>query len=207
MSAASENPNKDSSSTPPVELISDHEYDGIQEYDNPMPRWWVWIFWASFYFAICYLLWLHVYQKGTYVRDEYAADMRAFREEQAKREMGSGPSEESLSKLMSNTAVIADAEALFKTRCAPCHAQNGQGLIGPNLTDQYWIHGQGKLMDIYGVVNEGVLSKGMPAWGKQLPQIEVMKAVAYVGSLRGRNLPGKPPEGTLITAAAETEPR
>lgn len=202
MSTSNQTPVKDPTSTPPVDLLSDHEYDGIKEYDNPMPRWWVWIFWASFYFAICYLLWLHVYQKGTFVRDEYAADMRAYREEQAKRDLGAGPSEEALSKLMSNAALMADAEGQFQTRCSPCHAQNGQGLIGPNLTDQYWIHGQGKLMDIYGVVNEGVLSKGMPAWGKQLPPVEVMKAVAYVGTLRGKNISGKPPEGTPITTAS-----
>lgn len=207
MSTENAGPAHEPSSGPPSDILSDHEYDGIKEYDNPMPRWWVWTFWATFYFAICYLLWLHVYQKGTFVKDEYAADMRAFREEQAKRDMGAGPSEETLAKLMANAAVMADAQALFKLRCISCHGPNGEGLIGPNLTDQYWIHGQGRLMDIYGVVNEGVLAKGMPAWGKQLPPIEILKAVAYVGTLRGKGLPGKAPEGTLLTTAAPENER
>lgn len=206
MSAPSENPTSSAEPAAPPELLSGHEYDGIQEFDNPMPRWWVWLFWGSFYFSVCYLLWLHVYQKGTLVGDEYASDMRTAREEMARREMGSGPTEESLTKLMSNAGVMADAELLFKKSCSPCHSQNGEGLIGPNLTDQYWIHGQGKLMDIFSVVNGGVPAKGMPAWGKQLPPIEVAKAVAYVGTLRGRGLPGRPPEGTLLAANAPAAP-
>jgi cytochrome c oxidase cbb3-type subunit 3 len=178
--------------------LTDHEYDGIQEYDNPMPRWWLWMFWACFYFAVCYVLYFHVYMKGPSIAEEYAADMRTYREEMAQREVGTTPTEESLGKLMSNAAVMADAETLFKIRCVQCHAANGQGLIGPNLTDDHWIHGKGALLDIYKVVDEGVLTKGMPAWGKQLSRIEVSKVVAYVGSIRGKNLPGKPPEGEKV---------
>lgn len=179
-------------------LLSDHEYDGIQEFDNPMPRWWVWVFWGTFYFAICYALWLHVFMRGTPITEEYAVDMGRYREEMAKREMGSEVKEETLEKLMANTAMMSDARELFKLRCVQCHADKGQGLIGPNLTDDYWIHGQGKLMDIHGVVDGGVLSKGMPAWGKVLSRIEVAKLAAYVGTLRGRHVLGKAPEGTQI---------
>jgi cytochrome c oxidase cbb3-type subunit 3 len=182
-------------------LIPDHEYDGIQEYDNPMPGWWVWIFRGTFYFGVCYFLWFHVYMKGTPISEEYAQDMRAYREQEAKRAMGSKVTEEGLDKLMSNATVVSDAAGIFKARCVLCHNHDGQGLIGPNLTDNYWIHGQGKLMDIYGVVNDGVAAKGMPAWGRQLSPIEVAKVVAYVGSIRGRGLPGKPPEGVLVSTA------
>jgi len=179
-------------------LLSDHEYDGIQEFDNPMPRWWVLIFWGTFYFALAYFLWFHVYMKGTPITESYAAEMREFREEMAKREMGSGPTEEGLEKLMTNQAVMTDTQGTFKQRCSQCHGPNGEGQIGPNLTDDHWIHGKATLMDIYGVVSNGVLTKGMPAWGRQLSPIEVAKLAAYVGTLRGKNLPGKAPEGAVV---------
>ncbi|HVU04553.1 MAG TPA: cbb3-type cytochrome c oxidase N-terminal domain-containing protein [Polyangiaceae bacterium] len=180
--------------------LTDHEYDGIQEYDNPMPRWWVLIFWGSFYFAFSYFMWFHVYFKGS-VKEDYAADMTAYREEMAKKALGANVTEEALEKLTKDPAMMADAQGIFQKRCVQCHAANGQGLIGPNLTDDFWIHGKGTLMDIYGVVNGGVPAKGMPEWGKQLSAIEVAKAAAYVGTLRGKHLPGKAPEGTQITAA------
>jgi cytochrome c oxidase cbb3-type subunit 3 len=181
------------------DLLSDHEYDGIQEYDNPMPRWWVWIFWGSFYFAICYFLWFQVYAKGSVAAD-YTADITAAREQAAARDLGSALTEESLEKLMKNPAMMADASLAFTAKCAQCHAANGSGLIGPNLTDDSWIHGSASLMDIYGVVNAGVPNQGMPTWGKQLARVEVAKLAAYVGTLRGLHRPGKAPEGTVLAA-------
>lgn len=185
----------------PTDPFTDHEYDGIQEYDNPMPRWWVWTFWGTFYFAVCYFLWQHVYMRGTPVEEEWAMDMRAAREEAARRDLGT-ISEESLAKLGTNPAIMADAHATFAKRCVQCHGSSGEGVIGPNLTDDYWLHGKASLMDIYAVVNEGVASKGMPAWGKQLDAVEVAKLAAYVGTMRGKHLPGKPPEGTLLATIA-----
>jgi cytochrome c oxidase cbb3-type subunit 3 len=189
-----------SEATVPEESLTDHAYDGIQEYDNPMPRWWRWTFWATFYFAICYFLWHNVFMNGTPITEEYAADMRSFREQVAKKEMGVGVSEEALARLMTNPALVADSQAVFKNKCVQCHGQDGQGVIGPNLTDAYWIHGQGKLMDVYNVINEGVTAKGMPAWGRQLAPVEVAKLAAYTGTLRNKNLPGRAPEGVKVAA-------
>lgn len=183
--------------TAPSAALTDHEYDGIQEYDNPMPRWWVLIFWGSFYFAACYFLWFHVYDKGS-ISESYAADMAVFREEIAAREMGSGATEESLAKLSDNATMMTDAAAVFVLRCAQCHGPKGEGLIGPNLTDDHFIHGKGTLMDIHAVARDGVVTKGMPAWGRQLKPVELAKVVAFVGTLRGKNLPGKPPEGQKV---------
>jgi cytochrome c oxidase cbb3-type subunit 3 len=188
--------------TAPVESLTGHNYDGIEEYDNPMPGWWVTVFWTSFYFAICYVLWFHVFMKGS-IAEEYATDLRISREEAAKRELGTEVNEESLEKLVKNGAILADARALFSKRCVQCHGQNGEGLIGPNLTDDYWLHGAGTLTDIHRTITQGVPSKGMPEWGKQLAPIEIAKLAAYVGSIRGKHLPGKPPEGTLATPAPQ----
>lgn len=178
--------------------ILEHEYDGIREYDNPLPRWWVWLWAGSFFFSVGYFFHYHVSHNGTSVADDYERDLSEARELEAKQSLAEPVSEESLAKLLSNSALMTDAKALFGLRCAPCHGERAQGVIGPNLTDNAWLHGSGKLTDIYAVVDGGVLSKGMPAWGRQLSPIELRKLVAYVGTLRGSNVPGKAPEGAPL---------
>lgn len=194
---------KSNKSGEPTDELLDHEYDGIREYDNPLPRWWVWTFWGSFWFAGFYFLNLHVYEKADTVEQEYEAEMAAHREKQMAA-MGE-LSEEMLTKLMQDKAMMADTTGIFKERCEECHADKGQGQIGPNLTDDHWIHGKGSLMDIYKVVNEGA-PNGMPAWGRQLRPQEVLKLTAYVGKMRGTNLPGKAPEGNKVDLAPTNTP-
>ncbi|HEX2671060.1 MAG TPA: cbb3-type cytochrome c oxidase N-terminal domain-containing protein [Polyangiaceae bacterium] len=206
MTTSSEHPLPAVVSTPPAATksaapeapVMDHEYDGIREYDNPLPRWWVWLWAGSFFFSVGYFFHYHVSHNGASVSDGYLADMAEAREAEAKQSLAEPVSEESLGKLMQNPALMSDAKALFGLRCTPCHGANAQGLIGPNLTDNAWIHGAGKLTDIYGVVDGGVAAKGMPAWGRQLSPIELRKIVAFVGTLRGSNVPGKAPEGTAV---------
>ena len=182
------------------EQLLDHEYDGIREYDNPMPRWWVLVFWASFVFSLGYLFHYHLSDNGDSVAEEYALDMSRAREERAKGMLGETVSEAALEKMMKDPELIADAKPLFAERCAPCHADKGQGQIGPNLTDGYWIHGKGSLMDIHTIIRDGVPDKGMPAWGMQLTPIQQRKLVGLIGSLRGQNLPGKAPQGVEVAA-------
>jgi cytochrome c oxidase cbb3-type subunit 3 len=177
--------------------LLDHEYDGIREYDNPLPRWWVWMFAGSFWFSVAYFFHYHVSHNGQSVAAAYEADVAEARETQAKASLAEPVSEESLGKLMADAALMNDAKALFGLRCTPCHGDKAQGLIGPNLTDSAWIHGGGHLVEIFDVIDQGVLAKGMPAWSKQLSPIEVRKLAAFVGTQRGRNVPGKAPEGTV----------
>jgi cytochrome c oxidase cbb3-type subunit 3 len=172
-----------------------HEYDGIREYDNPLPGWWVAIFWGTFVFSIAYGVYYHVSPHGESVAVAYDAEMRLAREERAKQSLKEAPSEAVLGKLMVDAELMKDAKVTFEQRCAQCHAAEGQGLIGPNLTDDHVIHGDGSLMAIYNVVSHGVPNKGMPAWELQLQPIEVRKLAAFVATLRGKNLPGKAPEG------------
>jgi cytochrome c oxidase cbb3-type subunit 3 len=181
---------------PNPELLLHHEYDGIQEYDNPLPRWWVLIFWGSFWFAVAYFLAYHVFDRGQSVKAAYEEEVAVVAAERARAALKEKVSEESLAALAANPSVVPAGKEVFALRCTPCHGAEGQGVIGPNLTDNSWIHGKGKLMDIYAVVNEGVAAKGMPAWGQQLKPEDVRKVVAFVASLRGKNLPGKAPEGT-----------
>jgi cytochrome c oxidase cbb3-type subunit 3 len=178
--------------------LLEHEYDGIREYDNPLPGWWVAIFWASFVFSLGYLAHYHLTGRGQSVASAYEDEMRLAREERAKRSLGEAPNESSLAELMADGQLMQDAKLEFGQRCAVCHGAEGQGLIGPNLTDGQWIHGKARLMDLYEVISQGVPAKGMPAWELQLRPVELRKLVAFVGTLRDKNLPGKAPEGELV---------
>lgn len=180
------------------EILLDHDYDGIQEYDNPLPRWYKQIFLWSIVFSFCYLFYYHITGAGPSLQELYAQDMAALRAQQAQELLTHKVTEQSLSELMADEMMMKDARALFVERCQVCHADRAQGNIGPNLTDGFWIHGKGSLMDIYQVVSNGVAQKGMPAWSKQLPPLQVRMLAAYVGSLRNTNVAGKGPEGTPV---------
>ena len=178
--------------------LLEHNYDGIQEYDNPLPTWWVTLFWISIVFAIFYPVYYH-YGHGKLVVEAYNEDMVAFYELQAEQLLAMGEIKEStLVGLMDDDAMMATGASLFVSKCAQCHGDKGEGNIGPNLTDGYWLHG-GKLTDIYYTVTEGVPSKGMLAWKNQLGPAEIMSVSAFVGSLRDSNpSPAKEPQGNAF---------
>ena len=185
----------------PRDDLLDHEYDGIREYDNPLPGWWVYIFWGSFLFSIGYFFHYHLSGNGVSIASGHESEVAEARRIEAKRALAETVSEEGLNKLMLDAALMNEAKALFSLRCTPCHGDQGQGVIGPNLTDDAWLHGAG-LLDIYKTVSEGVPAKGMPPWRMQLSPVQVRELAAYVGSLRGKNLPGKAPEGTVVSVSA-----
>ena len=149
--------------------LMDHEYDGIQEYDNPMPRWWLLLFAVTILLVPVYYLAPGDIGAGAKKEEMYAREMAAF----AAAHPGFGRSTvtaEEMAKIVADPAEIAKGKALFATNCVSCHLADGGGLIGPNLTDDYWIHG-GTPLAVHTTINEGVLAKGMPPWGKVLKQI------------------------------------
>jgi cytochrome c oxidase cbb3-type subunit 3 len=172
-----------------------HNYDGIEEFDNPLPFWWVLLFWITIVFSVGYWAYYHL-GDGASVLQAYDREMKGYFDQQAEQMAAAGAiSEESLRGMMSNDAVITTAKAAFTTRCVVCHGEKAEGKIGPNLTDQYWIHG-GKLTEIYHTISEGVLDKGMISWKTQLTPSEMMGLAALVGTLQGTNPPNpKPPQG------------
>jgi cytochrome c oxidase cbb3-type subunit 3 len=178
--------------------LLDHNYDGIQEYDNPLPTWWVTLFWISIVFSVFYAVYYH-FGHGKLAVEAYNQDMVAFYELQAEQLLALGEIKEStLLDLMEDDSMMATGASLFASKCAQCHGNKGEGNIGPNLTDEYWLHG-GKLTDIYYTVTEGVPSKGMLAWKNQLGPAEILSVSAYVGALRGSNpSPAKEPQGDLF---------
>lgn len=180
------------------ERLLEHSYDGIQEYDNPMPRWWVITFWATIVFSILYALNVPGIGNGKGRIADYDADMAQAMALRAKMEPAGVFTDSSLAALAGDAAALDKGKQVFATYCAACHRPDGGGQIGPNLTDDSWIHGA-SLPEIRATINNGVLAKGMPEWGKVLKPDEVSAAAVYVRSLVGSNPPNpKAPEGTKV---------
>ncbi|MBI2795372.1 MAG: c-type cytochrome [Gemmatimonadetes bacterium] len=176
--------------------LMEHEYDGIAEYDNPMPGWWVFTFWLTIVFAVAYALNIGGIGTGDGRVAEYEKDMAAFRA--ANSAPSAGTSAEALLAIAGDREKREEGREVFTRTCAACHAADGGGIIGPNLTDDNWLHG-GRIDQINATIANGVLAKGMPAWGKILKPKEVDEVTAYVWSLRGtRPARPKPPEGELV---------
>ncbi len=156
-----------------------HEFDGIQEYDNKLPNWWLWTLYGSIAFALAYWVVFHTLGVGKLPRESFQQEMVAAAEAQLARMSAGGLTDESLTLMSTIPAKVAEGRKLFETYCVVCHGDQGQGLVGPNLTDDYWIHGP-KPLDLHKVVTSGVPAKGMAAWGNQLGPARVESAVAYV---------------------------
>jgi cytochrome c oxidase cbb3-type subunit 3 len=194
------------SQPPDQDRLLDHEYDGIQEFDNPMPRWWLATFWITIIFSILYLLNIPGVGMGRGRVADYEAEMAKAAELAAANDPLAGITAASLEESSRNQATVELGKATFASMCAVCHAADGGGAIGPNLTDNYWIHGAGP-MDVLKTVNAGVLEKGMPAWGKTLKPDQVIAVAAYVLTLRGTT-PAAPkaPQGVPADSAPATTP-
>ena len=175
-----------------------HEYDGIEEYDNKLPTWWLYTLYGAIVFAAGYWFTYHVLQGADLPMQAYRKEIAAAAERDGKA-VTLTPAE--LVALANDPGVVKDGEKLFTSTCVPCHGPKAGGTIGPNLTDSYWIHG-GAPDKIYATIHDGVLAKGMPAWGAQLGNPQVQSLTAFVLTLRDTNVPGgKPPQGDPEAAA------
>jgi cytochrome c oxidase cbb3-type subunit 3 len=169
-----------------------HVYDDIEEEDNHLPNWWLGILFGSMVFAFGYWFVYEVTKAVPGPLAEYRAETAAAE----KRRAESGPvSNETLVVLARDAATVADGRKVFVSTCAPCHGAQGQGIVGPNLTDRYWLHG-GKPVDIHKSITGGYPDKGMRPWAPMLGPARVRAVAAFVLSIKGQNLPGKPPQGT-----------
>jgi cytochrome c oxidase cbb3-type subunit III len=173
-----------------------HEVDGIQEYDNKLPNWWLYTLYGAVAFATIYWFHYHVGAFGDSSAATYQAEVDAETARAAARVKAAGlMSAEALSALARDRATVDQGKQVFEKTCAACHRQDGGGVVGPNLTDDYWIHG-GAPDRVFRTITEGVPDKGMPAWGPQLGADRVQAVAAYVISLRNTNVPGgKAPQG------------
>lgn len=188
-------------------LEGHHDNDGIQEYDNPLPTWFLYLFYASIVFAALYFSYYcghgwamaraaGVGQNLSSSGGEYLAAVR-----RAEKSAGRRPTRDleggELLSLLKAPASVASGETVFKTNCSACHGDQGQGVVGPNLADSYWIHG-GSPAAVVASISQGYPDKGMPAWRPVLGAEKARLAAAYVLSLRGRAVANpKAPQGVL----------
>ena len=182
----------------PDRIIEGHEADGIQEYDNPMPRWWLTSFYVTIVFSAFYFVYMQMGGGGVSITDEFAAEQA---HEQAMKPVvveKMEATEEELLATYRTPAQLEAGKAVYKAmQCASCHGPEGQGLVGPNLTDDHWLLTDATLAGLFAVVRDGGRSgKGMIAWSTRLTREEIMSVVAYVASLHGsRPAHPKAPEG------------
>jgi cytochrome c oxidase cbb3-type subunit 3 len=194
--------------------LLDHEYDGIREYDNPCPAWWHLIFIGTVVFSVFYFVFFqfgpYVGTNGWTVEESYE---KAYSENLQLQfaEIGELTVDEpTILRFMKGPAPdeedakdwLAIGAAVFKTHCKSCHAENGEGLVGPNLTDDSYKNVK-ELIDIARVIEDGAANGSMPAWKNRLVPNEIVLVSAYVANMRGKNLEGRKAEGNAIPAWPE----
>ena len=193
------------SNDPKEPLLLDHDYDGIQELDNNLPRLWVWLFYITIIYAAIYLVYYHVTRTGDLSAAEYNHEMQIGT---ALKGAAMGKFEAGIPSLSpsTDTAALENGRQTYAKFCAPCHRADGGGLVGPNLTDDYWIHGS-NYTDTVKIIWDGVPAKGMITWKTVLKPDEIQSVASYIYTLRGTKLatPGKPPENTTPVKTAPNQ--
>ncbi len=178
--------------------IKNHEYDGIKEYDNPLPNWWLVTFFGTIIFAFIYFL-HYEFGEGQTQEQELSAALAQI-DELKKAQPQVAATAADLETLLKDAKVIEAGSHVYTNNCAVCHGKELQGMIGPNLVDAYWIHGKGATgAEIMEVVKNGVLDKGMPAWGPVLSPTDIIAVTAFVLTKKGTQ-PANPkaPQGELV---------
>ena len=174
-------------------LIKDHSYDGIQELDNELPPWWKWLFYISVVFGIVYLVRLWVFEADDLIQvKEYEKEMA--------RAVANAPQQAAEFKLevLTDASSLAAGKETFDKTCSACHLVDGGGLVGPNFTDDYWIHGN-SLDDMFNLVANGVLEKGMIAYKEQMSEKARLEVISYIITLHGTTPTNpKAAEGELL---------
>jgi len=196
------------------DVLLDHNYDGIRELDNSLPPWWKYGFYFTIVFAIVYFCRYQVFHMAPNPTEEYNQEMAMGEEQQAAYLAKAGGSiDENNVTLLTDAASLAEAKGLFLKNCLPCHLADGGGIVGPNLTDDYWLHGCG-VKDIFKTIKYGYMEKGMKSWKDDFSPKQIQELASYVKSLRGtKPATPKAPQGELCTdgaapaAAAATAPK
>lgn len=175
-----------------------HNYDGIEELDNRLPNWWVGLLYGSIVFSLGYfghyVLGSGPTLNAQYERERAEAEYSAYLRGDQKKE----PSEAQLLAVYKDLDRRKQGKAVFDARCVACHGEHAQGGIGPNLTDDFWLHGA-TLVELARVVSQGVTDKGMPPWGPLLKDAEVQSVAAYIRSVGGTRPAGaKSPQGVRV---------
>lgn len=176
------------------ELLLDHDYDGIQELNHPLPSWWVWIWAVSIVFCIPYAMYYH-FAGGPDLSEELERNMVAINQlrEAAANDLSKFELEHFTTWTTENDAKVLAAE-VWEENCLSCHAADGGGDIGPNLTDDYWIIVKERTPEaLFAMIRDGSEDNGMPAWGEILSKEEIYAAITQVMDFKGTT-PAEPKE-------------
>jgi cytochrome c oxidase cbb3-type subunit 3 len=184
------------------DILLDHDYDGIKELDNALPPWWKYGFYFTIVVGALYLLRYHVWKTGPDPQQEYDQEMRvaAAQIEEYRKKAGDMVDEKTVT--MADATGIAEGDKIFHSNCFACHGAKGEGGVGPNLTDNYWLHG-GTINDVFKTIKYGVPEKGMQAWEKSYSPAQIKNLSSYIKTLAGTNPPNaKAPQGDIFQEAA-----
>ena len=188
------------------EITFHHAYDGIRELDNRLPPWWVNMFILTIIWAVGYMYYYHWSDNGPSSAEEYKMEVETAKKEIAMALAGKAESiNESNVTALTDAQSLSEGELIFKNVCAACHGQHGEGTVGPNFTDEYWIHGGG-IKNIFKTIKYGVPEKGMISWQSQLKPSDMQKVGSYILTLAGTNPPNpKDPQGTIWKEGAQQD--
>lgn len=187
-----------------ADIMLDHDYDGVRELDNNLPPWWKGVFYASIVFAPIYLYFNLFADSATTPAEQYVIEMDQAKEEiKAYLATQQNTVDETTVTLLADSDALNKGNAIFQSKCAVCHGKAGEGGIGPNLTDDYWLHG-GTINDVFRTIKQGVPEKGMIAWKNDLRPRDMQEVASYIKTLSGTNPPNpKDPQGELFTEATQ----
>jgi len=185
------------------DIMLDHDFDGIRELDNKIPPWWTALFYGAIVFAFVYMIDYHVIGDGNVQENEYNLEVQAANLQlELLTKSGKMITEETV-VFVNDVASLSAGKEIFDKNCAACHGFGGEGLVGPNFTDEYWIHG-GSIKNIYRIIAEGVPAKGMISWKSQLSPNQIQEVGSYILTLKGTNPPNqKAPEGEKWDSSQE----
>lgn len=188
-----------------ADVMLDHNYDGIKELDNQLPPWWVWGFYLTIAFSIVYMVHYHISGTGKLQDAEYFAEME--RAELVKAERLSHVKDlitEATVVQLSDAKSLVSGKEIYIKNCVACHGEEGQGGVGPNLADDFYLHGGG-IKNVFKVIQEGVPAKGMISWKSQLSPAQIQEVSSFIMSIHGSNPAGaKEAQGERWVAVAET---
>lgn len=192
--------------TPYRDPLLDHSYDGIQEFDNPTPGWWWWMFHGTIAFSIVYFI-FYQFSPMAWTIQKAHEEAKSELMRQKFGEIGElQPDAATITEYMHKDEWLSVGASVFSAKCAACHGANAEGLVGPNLTDDYYKNVK-SIEDIANVVTNGAAGNAMPAWKQQLHPNEIVLVSSYVASLRGEDLVGpRGPEGEEIPPWPEYTP-
>jgi cytochrome c oxidase cbb3-type subunit 3 len=186
-----------------ADIMLDHEYDGIRELDNNLPPWWKYGFYVTIVFACVYLVHYHVFKTGRLQVEEYNAEMHQAKIDlDAYMKKAANLVNENNVTLLTDGASISEGKSIFQQNCSTCHGKAGEGGVGPNLTDDYWLHG-GNIGSIFATVKYGYPEKGMKSWQQDLGARQIHVVASFIKSIHGTNPPhAKAKQGELYKEAA-----